>query len=33
MTQNSTIQWQTGMPKHAGQYLVTTKHHNVEMDI
>lgn len=33
MTQNSTIHWQTGMPKHPGQYLVTTKHHGVETDI
>ena len=33
MTHNSIIQWQTGMPKHTGRYLVTTKHHGVETDI
>ena len=33
MTQNSTMQWQTGTPKHTGRYLVTTKHHWVETDI
>lgn len=33
MAQNSTIQWQTGTPKHPGKYLVTTKHHGVETDI
>lgn len=32
MTQNATIQWQTGTPKYPGDYLVTTKHHNVEKD-
>lgn len=32
MAQNTTIQWQTGTPKYAGQYLITTKHHNVEVD-
>ena len=29
----NTINWQTGTPKHPGDYLVTTKHHNVEKDI
>ena len=33
MTQNSTIQWQTGTPKETGKYLITTKHHEVEADI
>lgn len=33
MAQNTTIPWQTGMPKHTGRYLVTTKHHDVETDI
>ena len=33
MTQNTTIQWQTGTPKHSGGYLVTTKCHNVLIDI
>ena len=33
MTQNTTIQWQTGMPKHTGRYLVTTKHYEVEVDM
>lgn len=32
MAQNTTIQWQTGTPKYPGDYLVTTKHHNVEVD-
>ena len=29
----SIIKWQTGIPKHTGRFLVTTKRHNVEMDI
>lgn len=33
MTQNSIIQWQTGTPKETGKYLITTKHHEVEVDI
>lgn len=33
MNQKSTIKWQTGTPKHTGQYLITTKHHNVEADV
>ena len=33
MTQNSTIHWQTGTPKYPGNYLVTTKHHEVEVDM
>ena len=33
MTQNTTIQWQTGTPKYTGRYLITTKHHDVEMGI
>ena len=33
MAQNTTIQWQTGTPKYLGQYLITTKHHKVEVDI
>lgn len=33
MTQNSTIQWQTGMPKEMANYLITTKHHEVEVDM
>lgn len=33
MAQNSTIHWQTGTPKHPGDYLVTTKHHHVEKDV
>ena len=33
MTQNSTIQWQTGTPKEIGKYLITTKHHEVEVDM
>ena len=32
MEQKSIIKWQTGTPKYAGQYLITTKHHNVEVD-
>ena len=33
MEQKSTIKWQTGTPKHTGQYLITTKHHEVEADV
>ena len=33
MEQKSTIKWQTGTPKHAGQYLITTKHHEIEVDL
>lgn len=33
MAQNSTIQWQTGTPKHPGRYLITTKHHEVDVDM
>lgn len=33
MEQKSTIKWQTGTPKDDGQYLITTKHHEVEADI
>ena len=33
MIQNTTIHWQTCTPKYAGQYLITTKHHNVEVDM
>ena len=29
----NTINWQTGTPKHPGDYLVTTKHHHVDKDI
>lgn len=32
MAQNTTIQWQTGTPKYPGDYLVTTKHHEVKVD-
>ena len=32
MEQKGTIKWQTGTPKHTGQYLITTKHHEVEVD-
>ena len=32
MAQNTTIQWQTGTPKETGKYLITTKHHEVEVD-
>lgn len=33
MTQNLIIQWQTGRPKEMGKYLITTKHHEVEVDM
>lgn len=33
MAQNTTIQWQTGTPKETGKYLITTKHHEVEVDM
>ena len=33
MERKSTINWQTGTPKYIGQYLITTKHHNVEVDV
>jgi hypothetical protein len=34
MTQNLIIQWQTGTPKESfGKYLITTKHHEVEVDM
>ena len=33
MTQNSTIQWQTGIPKRFGKYLITTKYNEVDVDI
>lgn len=33
MEQKGTIKWQTGTPKHTGQYLITTKHHEVEADV
>jgi hypothetical protein len=34
MTQNLIIQWQTGRPKESfGKYLITTKHHEVEVDM
>lgn len=33
MEQKSTIKWQTGTPKHPGRYLVTTKHHEIDIDI
>jgi hypothetical protein len=32
MTQNSTICWHTGRPNENGIYLITTKHHEVEVD-
>jgi hypothetical protein len=36
MTQNSTIQWQTGTPKETGKYLITFKYldefHVVDVD-
>lgn len=33
MTQNTTIQWQAGTPNETGKYLITTKHHEVEVDM
>lgn len=33
MENTSTIVWQTGTPKHTGRYLITTKHHEVEVDM
>ena len=33
MTQNTTIQWQTGTPKEMGNYLLTTKDYEVEVDM
>ncbi len=33
MIQNSTIPWQTGMPKVFGKYLITNKYHEVEVDM
>ena len=33
MTQNLTIQWQTGTPKETGKYLLTTKYHEVMVDM
>lgn len=33
MTQNSTIRWQTGIPKEPGKYLITTRHNKVRIDI
>ena len=33
MTQNTTIQWQTGIPKEMGKYLLTTKDYEVEVDM
>lgn len=33
MTQNSTIRWQTGIPKEFGKYLITTKCNEVEVDM
>lgn len=33
MAQNTTIQWQTGTPKEIGKYVITTKHHEVDVDM
>lgn len=32
MAQNSTINWQTGIPKTFGKYLITTKYNEVDVD-
>lgn len=29
----SKIKWQTGTPKESGKYLITTKHHEVTVDM
>ena len=29
----SIIKWQTGTPKETGKYLITTKHHEVVVDM